>query len=166
MPPTSSAPPTVSAIESRRRARLAGAVFEKTGVAIDPVDPGFALVELNRLALQEAVDELVRQVAERADSLPGKISVLTAVAGKRMVELALRRIADELGIARKELQDDVSRAGETLRQYADASRAAQSELGAQLARSIKTAILLSGALVALVVVLLVVVGTMVFVAWK
>lgn len=158
--PPSSFVPTIDSIDRAKKARLAAVVYERTGVPIDAADTAFALVELNRLALQEVTDELIRRIADHADGLPAKLSALTAVASKRMVRLSLERIAEDLLIARKEIEEDVSRERDSLRQYGDASRVAQRELGAQLARSAKTVIIASGALAVLVVVMVIATATL------
>jgi hypothetical protein len=158
--PPSSAGPAIGSSDRTGKARLAAVVYERTGVPIDPADPAFALVELNRLALQEVTDEVIRRIADHADGLPTRLSALTAVASKRMVRLSLERIAEELRIARREIEADVSRERDSLRQYGDASRAAQRELGAQLARSTKTVIVASGALAVLVVVMVIAAATL------
>jgi len=148
------------------KARLAGAVYERAGVAIDPSDPAFALVELNRLVLQDAVDELVRQITERTDSLPERVSVLTAVASKRMVELALQRVADRLQAARKQLEVDASGERENIRRYAEAARASQLELGTQLVRSARTVSLVAGVVAAIAIILAIAAVTIVLAATK
>ncbi len=153
LPSPASAPAPAPAIDRARKARLAGLVFERTGVPIDAADPAFALVELNRLVLQETGDELFQRITKEADGMPMRLSLLTTMAGEELVKHARKRIAEEAHFARREFEDEVSRERDNLRQYADASRAAQQRLGAQLERSTRTVVLVCGALTVLVVVL-------------
>jgi len=164
LPTPASASTTGPAIDHTRKAQLAGLVFERTGVPIDAADPAFALVELNRLVLQEAADEMIRRIAHETDGLPDRLSALTAVATRRMVQHSLERIAEELQVARREIEEDVSRERDSLRHYGDVSRAAQQELSVRLARSSKTVIVASSALAALVVVLAIAAGAVLFAA--
>jgi hypothetical protein len=56
--------------ESERR-RLAAALLEKTGLKVDPDDPAFVLVELNRMVLQEEsakAAEAISEASERANA--------------------------------------------------------------------------------------------------
>ncbi len=52
-----------------RTARLIAEVASRYGIRLDPDDPAFALVALNELALQDAVEQLTVQMKEIARSL-------------------------------------------------------------------------------------------------
>jgi hypothetical protein len=116
------------------RSRLSATVYKKTGIVIDPDDPAFALVELDRLVVEEAASRL----AERLETLPERIQssarALAAEVGaqgvQRVVEMlaeARRTIASDTEQAQHQIAEQTARASKDLaREVAEVVRAAQS----------------------------------------
>jgi len=116
------------------RSRLSATVYKKTGIVIDPDDPAFALVELDRLVVEEAASRL----AERLETLPERIQssakALAAEVGaqgvQRVVEMlgeARRTIASDTEQAQQRIAEQTARASKDLaREVAEVVRAAQS----------------------------------------
>src|SRR5882757_6748179 len=91
------------------RAELCGEILRRMGVKVGEDDPAFLLVELNRLALEEAVSVVVERLAR----LPGTI------------EKAGWALAQEVATAAASVVDvKFAAARETIAKEADTARAA------------------------------------------
>ena len=86
------------------KSRLSVVVYQRTGFALDPGDPAFALVELNRAVLEELIEQAAGQVAsqgmQRVVEMLGEsrrtIAADTAQAQRRIAEQA-ERVNRDLG---------------------------------------------------------------------
>jgi hypothetical protein len=119
------------------KSRLAAAVYKRTGFPLDPGDPAFALVELNRQVLEAMIEESASRLAERLDTLPERIrssgtSVAAEVASQgmqRVVEMlaeSRRTIASDAEQAQRRIADHTAKLSEPLaNQIAEVVRAAQ-----------------------------------------
>jgi hypothetical protein len=117
--------------------QLSAVVYKKTGVAVGPDDPAFALVELNRLALKEAIEETAGEIIEWLNGFPERIrSSGTALAAEvasqgvqRVVEMlaeSRRTIAADTEEAQRRVSDHTAKLHEPLaREVAAVMRAAQ-----------------------------------------
>jgi len=116
------------------RSRFSAAVYKKTGIVIDPDDPAFAVVELNRLVIEEVAGRL----AERLEALPERIqergkalAIEVGVQGVQRVSEVLgearRTIASHTEQAQQRIAEQTAKAGKDLaREVAEVVRAAQS----------------------------------------
>jgi hypothetical protein len=130
------------------RLQLSAVVYKKTGVALGSDDPAFALVELNRLALKEAIEETAGQIMERLNAFPERIrasgsAVAAEVASQgmqRVVEMlaeSRRTIAADTEQAQRRIADHTAKLNEPLaREVAAVMRAAQNFSRASAARSL------------------------------
>jgi len=119
------------------KSRLSVVVYKRTGFPLDEEDPAFVLVELNRVVLEELIDESAGRIAERLDTLPERIrSSGTAFAAevssqgvKRVTEMlaeSRRTIAADTEQAQRRIADHIGKLSEPLfREVAAAVRAAQ-----------------------------------------
>jgi hypothetical protein len=118
-------------------AQLSAALYKKTGVALGPGDPAFALVELNRLIFDQAIEKAGDRLEERLNTLPDRIrSSSTALAAEvgsqgaqRVVEMlaeSRRTIASDAEQAQRRIAEHTAKLSEPLtRQVAQVARAAQ-----------------------------------------
>jgi hypothetical protein len=91
------------------RAEMCAEVLRRMGLKVGEDDPAFLLVELNRLALEEAVSIVV----ERLTPLPGSIEQAGVALAKGVANAAARVVDDEFAAARNRIAKE-----------ADAARAA------------------------------------------
>ena len=141
------------------KARLSSLVYKRTGIALDPQDPAFAMVELTRVVLEELLDESARRLAEPLETFPERIrangtSLAAEVASQgvqRVVEMlaeSRRTLATDTEQAQRRIADHIANMSEPLaRQVAEAVRAAKTLPRAGIAR---TAWLLAGAAIGLI----------------
>ena len=102
------------------RAEMCGEVFRRMGVKVGEDDPAFLLVELNRLALEEAVSIVV----ERLAPLPGTIEQAGWALAKEVAAAAARVVDVKFAAAR-----------ETIAKEADTARAAAASAISELAQA-------------------------------
>ena len=119
------------------KSRLSLAVYKRTGFALDPGDPAFALIELNRLVLEELIEEAGSRLAQQLNALPDRIhSSSTAVAAElasqgvqRVVEMLIesrRTIASDAEQAQQRIAEQTEKTVKVLaQQVAEVVRAAQ-----------------------------------------
>lgn len=119
------------------KSQLSVAVYKKTGIALGSDDPAFAMVELSRLGLKEAIEESVGEMIDRLKEFPGEIrSSGAAVAaqisfqGAKSVSEMLPEVRRALAADAEQLQRRMADYAATLseglaRQVAAATRAAQ-----------------------------------------
>jgi len=86
--------------------RLSAAVYKKTGTVISPDDPAFAIVELNRLVVEEAIGRLLEQL----ETLLGKIDVGAKVIAAEVASKGVGHVAEKLREARQTIKCDVEEA--------------------------------------------------------
>jgi hypothetical protein len=115
------------------RSRLLAAVYKRTGIVIGPDDPAFALVEINRLVVEEAVSHVV----ERLETLPGQIEASAKALAAEVAGQGVQRVVENLREARqtiaadsegaqRRIAENVEKVGASVaRQVAAATRAAQ-----------------------------------------
>jgi hypothetical protein len=116
------------------RSRLSAAVYKKTGIVIDPDGPAFALVELDRLVVEEAASRLVERLETLSERIQSSANALAAEVGaqgvQRVVEMlgeARRTIASDTEQARERVAEQTAKASKGLaREVAEVARAAQS----------------------------------------
>jgi len=101
------------------RSRLSAAVYKKTGIVIDPDDPAFALVELDRLVVEEAASRL----AERLETLPERIQSSAKALAAEVGAQGVLRVVEMLGEARRTIASDTEQAQQRIaEQTAKASK--------------------------------------------
>ena len=90
------------------RAEMCGEILRRMGLKVGEDDPAFLLVELNRLALEEAVSIVV----ERLAPLPGTIEQAGVALAKGVASAAQRVVDEEFAAARNKIakEADVARA--------------------------------------------------------
>jgi hypothetical protein len=98
---------------------MCGEVLRRMGVKVGEDDPAFLLVELNRLALEEAVSI----VAERLAPLPGTIEQAGWALARIVRDAAARALDEEFVAARNKIAKE-----------ADAARAAAARAISELAQ--------------------------------
>ena len=101
------------------RAQVCAEVLRRMGVKVGEDDPAFLLVELNRLALEEAVSIVV----ERLTPLPGTIEQAGVALAKGVANAAARVVDEEFAAARNKIAKE-----------ADAARAAAARAISELAQ--------------------------------
>ena len=102
------------------RAEMCGEVLRRMGLKVGEDDPAFLLVELNRLALEEAVSAVV----ERLAPLPGAIEQAGVALAKGVATAAVRAVDEEFAVARNKIAKE-----------ADAARAAAARAISELAQA-------------------------------
>ena len=97
--------------------KLIAEVMRRTEVRVGPKDPIFAVVEMNRLALEESVGVLLRQAATLANSITAAgtemSEQLERVANQRIqgnLESARQVIASDAKLARKDIASEANEA--------------------------------------------------------
>jgi hypothetical protein len=101
------------------RAEMCAEVLRRMGLKVGEDDPAFLLVELNRLALEEAVSIVV----ERLAPLPGAIEQAGVALAKGVASATQRVVDEEFAEARKKIATE-----------ADAARAAAARAICELVR--------------------------------
>jgi 4-diphosphocytidyl-2C-methyl-D-erythritol kinase len=101
------------------RADMCAEVLRRMGLKVGEDDPAFLLVELNRLALEEAVSIVV----ERLTPLPGSIEQAGVALAKGVASATQRVVDEEFAEARKKIARE-----------ADAARAAAARAISELTR--------------------------------
>jgi hypothetical protein len=102
------------------RAEMCGEVLRRMGIKVGEDDPAFLLVELNRLALEEAVSLVVQRLAP----LPGTIEQAGLALAKGVANAAARVIDEEFAAARDKIAKE-----------ADTARAAAARAISELAQA-------------------------------
>src|SRR3984893_14523104 len=102
------------------RAELCGEILRRMGLKVGEDDPAFLLVELNQLALEEAVSAVV----ERLAPLPGTIEKAGWARGKEVATAAASVVDVKFAAAR-----------ETIAKEADTARAAAARAISELAQA-------------------------------
>ncbi len=128
-------------------AQLSAALYKRTGVGLGADDPGFALVELNRLIFDRAIEEAGNRLEERLNKLPERIrssgTALAAEVGsqgvQRVVEMlaeSRRTIASDAEQAQRRIAEHSAKLSEPLtRQVAQVVRATQALTSAATLRT-------------------------------
>jgi len=92
------------------KAHLSSLVYKQTGIALDPKDPAFAMVELNQAVFKELLDDALERVLKEMDTIPGRIgsrgSEIVGEAGRH----AMGQIIEALREARRLIAFDVEQA--------------------------------------------------------
>lgn len=129
------------------KARLSVAVYKKTGIALDPTDPAFAIAELCSEVVEGLLEKTLDQIDQQLKALPERIrSSGTAVvseaacqAVERVVEMlreARRTIASESEEVRRQIVEQAGKTAEVLgRQVAAAERSARAIAEASAVRA-------------------------------
>jgi len=115
------------------RSRLSAAVYKKTGTVISPDDPAFAIVELNRLVVEEAIGHLLEQLEALLDKIDSGARDLAAKVASQGVGYVAERerearktIASVTEEAQRRLAVEIEKVSASVaRQVAAAIRAAQ-----------------------------------------
>jgi hypothetical protein len=111
------------------RSRLLAAVYKRTGIVIGPDDPAFALVEINRLLVEEAVSLLV----ERLETLPGQIEASAKALAAEVAGQGVQRVVENLREARQTIAADSEGAQRRIAENVE-------KVGAAVARQVAAAI--------------------------
>ena len=111
--------------------KLIAEVMCRVGVRLGAKDPIFAVVELNRLALEESVGVLLRQTAPLVDGIRGAGIEMT----QQLARLANQRIQGDLEDARQDIARDTQAARQDIASEAHAARHAAAIAIQQVANS-------------------------------
>src|SRR6266404_2321962 len=84
------------------RSRLSAAVYKRTGIVIDPGDPAFAVVEPNRLV----IEEVASRVAERLETLSERIQSSAKALATEVAHQGVQRVVETLREARQTIASD------------------------------------------------------------
>jgi hypothetical protein len=118
------------------KSRLSVVVYQRTGLALDPGDPAFALIELNRAVLEELIEQAAGQIAQRLDPLPERIrSSGTAVAAE-VASQGMQRVVEMLGESRRTIAADTEQAQ---RRIAEQAERVNKDLARQVAQVVHAA---------------------------
>jgi hypothetical protein len=96
-------------------------VFERTGVALGPGDPAFAIVELARFVLLDAAREAANSFAARANELPGQIAEAGALAAGHIAAKGRTEALDVFAKARETIDGEARRAVSQIKGQAERS---------------------------------------------
>jgi hypothetical protein len=111
------------------KSRLSAVVYKRTGFPLDPDDPAFALVELNRLVLEQHIDEAATHIAERLEALPDRIRSSGTSVAAEVASQGMQRVVEMLAESRRTIAADTEQA-----QHRIVERTAK--LGEPLARQV------------------------------
>ena len=100
--------------------RLVAEVAARDGIRVEPGDPAFALVTLNQLVLEDAVQQISEQIRAGMAEFAQAVHKTEARAGKVLAE-QIKEVAAEL---RRELEADVEKARLDVTQILQAVNAA------------------------------------------
>ncbi|HUD24207.1 MAG TPA: hypothetical protein VMQ45_00855 [Burkholderiaceae bacterium] len=92
------------------KSRLALVVYKRTGFPLEEEDPAFALVELNRVALEELIDESAARIAERLDTLPERIRSSGNHLAAELATQGMQRVVEMLAESRRTIAADTEQA--------------------------------------------------------
>jgi hypothetical protein len=94
------------------RDRMIAEVLERAGARVDRNDPAFVLVELNRLALEEAVNAL----AARVETIVSQLELAGRTAGASVGRVAAAHAAEAFGSAVQNIREEGRRVQAETRQ--------------------------------------------------
>lgn len=118
------------------KSKLSVIVYERTGFPLEPDDPAFVLVELNRVALEDLLDEGVKRVAERLDSFPERIAASGAAVAAKVSSQGAQSVSQMLTEARRSLAADTEQAQ---RRVAEHAATLSEPLSRQVAAAVRAA---------------------------
>ena len=106
------------------KARLSSLVYKRTGIALDPKDPAFAMVELNRVVFEDLLDEALDRIAKELEALPGRIGSSGSAVVAEAARQAMEQIVEALRQARRLIAFDAEQAQRRIQQMAVARQPA------------------------------------------
>ena len=101
------------------KSRLSLAVYKRTGFALDPGDPAFALIELNRLVLEELLEEAVGRLAQQLNALPDRIQSSSTAVASELASQGVQRVVEMLIESRRTIASDVEQAQQRIAEQAE-----------------------------------------------
>jgi hypothetical protein len=101
------------------KSRLSVVVYQRTGLALDPDDPAFALVELNRAVLEELIEQAAGQIAQRLDPFPERIRASGSAVAAEVASQGMKRVVEMLGEARRTVAADTELAQRRIAEQAE-----------------------------------------------
>src|SRR3989442_3294048 len=113
------------------KSRLCVVVHQRTGFALDPGDPAFALVELNRAVLQELIEHAADQFAQRLDTLPERIRSTGAAVAGEVASQGMQSVLEMLNESRRSIAADTEQAQ---RRIAEKTEKANKDLARHVAQ--------------------------------
>jgi hypothetical protein len=105
------------------KARLSSLVYKRTGIGLDPQDPAFAIVELNRAVFEEVLDEALDRIGKQLDALPERIRSSGSAVVTEAACQAMEQILEALRQARRLIAFDTEQAQRRVEQIATARHA-------------------------------------------
>jgi hypothetical protein len=118
--------------------RLSVALYQRTGLAIDPTDPMFAVVELNKLVLEETLNEAAERLAQRLETLPHRIETAGKALFTELGAQGTQRVVEMLQEARRVITYDVEQAQRRIAEHNAKLSEALTRQVAQVARAAQT----------------------------
>jgi hypothetical protein len=101
------------------KSRLSVVVYQRTGLALDPGDPAFALVELNRAVLEELIEHAAGQIARRLDPFPERIRSSGSAVAAEVASQGMKRVVEMLGESRRTIVADTEQAQRRIAEQAE-----------------------------------------------
>jgi len=92
------------------KSRLSVVVYKRTGFPLDEEDPAFVLVELNRVVLEELIDESAGRIAERLDTLPERIRSSGTAFAAEVSSQGMQRVTEMLAESRRTIAANTEQA--------------------------------------------------------
>src|SRR5260221_8830238 len=123
------------------KSRLSVIVYKRTGFPLDEEDPAFVLVELNRVVLEELIDESAGRIAERLDTLPERIRSSGIALAAEVSSQGMQRVTEMLAESRRTIAADTEQAQ---RRIADHIGKLSEPLFPEVAAAVRAAQTLSG----------------------
>jgi hypothetical protein len=105
------------------KARLSSLVYKRTGVALDPQDPAFAIVEMNRAVFEEVLDDALDRIGKQLEALPDRIRSSGSAVIAEAARQAMEQIVEALNESRRLIAFDAEQVQRRLEQAAAAWRA-------------------------------------------
>ena len=118
------------------KARLSVAVCKRTGFPLEPGDPAFALVELNRLVLEDFLEAAAERVGQRLSDLPERIQASGVSLARELSTQGVERVVEMLAASRRTIATDTQQAQ---RQIAEQAATARENLARQEAVAVRPA---------------------------
>jgi len=86
------------------------AIYKKMGIALGPDDPAFALVEMNRVVLEEMIEDAVARLANQLNALPERIQSCSSAVASELASQGVQRVVEMLVGARRTIAADAEQA--------------------------------------------------------
>ncbi len=118
------------------KTRLAAVVYKRTGYPLEPTDSVFAMVELNRVVLEDLIEDAAGRLAERLDTLPDRIQSSGTSVAAEVATQGMQRVVEMLTESRRTIGSDAEQAQ---RRIAEQTEKASKDLSRQVGEVVRAA---------------------------